>query len=66
MKIIDIQAYGVNLGGGNHLFVKVLTDAHLHGIGEAYRVGPAAATVAVIDDFKGWLVGEDPFRIEHL
>jgi galactonate dehydratase len=66
MKIIDIQSYGVNLGGGNHVFVKVISDEHIYGIGEAYRVGPDAATVAVIDDFKSWLVGEDPFRIEHL
>ena len=66
MKIIDIQSYGVNLGGGNHVFVKVLSDEHIYGIGEAYRVGPDAATVAVIDDFKSWLIGEDPFRLEHL
>jgi galactonate dehydratase len=66
MKIIDILTYGVNLGGGNHVFVKVISDEHIYGIGEAYRVGPDAATVAVIEDFKGWLVGEDPFRIEHL
>ncbi len=66
MKIIDIHSYGVNLGGGNHVFVKVISDEHIYGIGEAYRVGPDAATIAVIDDFKSWLVGEDPFRIEHL
>jgi galactonate dehydratase len=66
MKIIDIQTYGVNLGDGNHVFVKVISDEHIHGIGEAYRVGPDAAVVAVVDDFKGWLVGQDPFRIEHL
>src|SRR4051794_9802843 len=66
MKIIDIQTYGVNLGDGNHVFVKVISDEHIHGIGEAYRVGPDAATVAVIEDFKGWLIGQDPFRIEHL
>src|SRR5438270_402818 len=66
MKIIDILTYGVNLGDGNHVFVKVISDEHFYGIGEAYRVGPDAATIAVIDDFKRWLVGEDPFRIEHL
>jgi galactonate dehydratase len=66
MKITDIQSYGVNLGGGNHVFVKVISDEHIYGIGEAYRVGPDTATVAVIDDFKNWLIGEDPFRVEHL
>jgi galactonate dehydratase len=66
MKIIDVQTHGVNLGDGNHVFVKVISDEHIYGIGEAYRVGPDAATVAVVEDFKGWLVGQDPFRIEHL
>jgi galactonate dehydratase len=66
MKIIDVQARGVNLGDGNHVFVKVISDEHIYGIGEAYRVGPDPATIAVVEDFKGWLVGQDPFRIEHL
>ncbi len=66
MKIIDVQSIGVNLGDGNHVFVKVISDEHVYGVGEAYRVGPDAATVAVIEDFKGWLIGQDPFRIEHL
>jgi galactonate dehydratase len=66
MKIIDVQTHGVNLGDGNHVFVKVISDEHIYGVGEAYRVGPDPATVAVVDDLKGWLVGQDPFRIEHL
>ena len=52
MKIIDVQSIGVNLGDGNHVFVKVISDEHIYGIGEAYRVGPDAAILAVIDDFK--------------
>jgi galactonate dehydratase len=66
MKIVDILTYGVNLGNENHVFVKVISDEHIYGIGEAYRVGPDLATIAVIEDFKTWLIGEDPFRIEHL
>jgi galactonate dehydratase len=66
MKIIDILTFGVNLGEGNHLFVKVLTDEHLYGVGEAYRVGPDEATEKVIHDFRQWLVGRDPTQIERL
>jgi galactonate dehydratase len=66
MKIIDILTYGVNLGDGNHIFVKVLTDEHLYGVGEAYRVGPDEAVEKIIHYFKDWLVGQDPTRIEHL
>ena len=66
MKIIDILTFGVNLGAGNHLFVKVLTDEHLYGVGEAYRVGPDDATERVIHDLKEWLIGRDPTEIERL
>ncbi|MDP7277523.1 MAG: galactonate dehydratase [Planctomycetaceae bacterium] len=66
MKITDIQALGANLGGGNHIYVKVMTDEHLHGYGEAYRVGPDEAVAATVTYFKEWLIGEDPTRIEHL
>ncbi|HEY2251468.1 MAG TPA: galactonate dehydratase [Planctomycetaceae bacterium] len=66
MKITDIQTFGVNLGDGNHIFVKILTDEHLHGSGEAYRVGPDAAVEQTIHYLKDWLIGEDPTRIEHL
>jgi galactonate dehydratase len=66
MKIIDIQTISVNLGDMNHLFIKVLTDEHLYGIGEAYRVGPHEATEQTVLYFKDWLIGEDPMRIEHL
>jgi galactonate dehydratase len=66
MKIIDIQTVGVNLGDGNHVFIKVLTDEHLHGTGEAYRVGPDAAVEQTVHYLKDWLIGEDPTRIDHL
>jgi galactonate dehydratase len=65
MKITDILTYPVHLGG-NHVFVKVLTDEHLYGIGEAYRVGPDVAVDQVVHYFKDWLIGQDPTRIEHL
>ena len=66
MKITDIQTFGVNLGDGNHIFVKVISDEHLHGTGEAYRVGPDAAVEQTVHYLKDWLIGEDPTRIEHL
>ena len=66
MKITDIQALGANLGGGNHIYVKVLTDEHLIGYGEAYRAGPDRSVVAAVEYLRDWLVGEDPTRIEHL
>ena len=66
MKITDILTFGTNIGDGNHIFVKVITDEHLYGVGEAYRVGPDAAVEQTVHYLKDWLIGEDPTRIEHL
>lgn len=66
MKIERIETFLANTGSRNYCFVKVLTDDGLHGIGEAYSVGPDRATEAAIHDFEEWLVGQDPLRIEHL
>jgi len=66
IRITDIKTYLVGVGSRNLVFVKVETDQGIHGIGEAYSCGPDEATVAVINDFKRWLVGQDPRNIEHL
>jgi len=65
LKITDIQATIVN-AGRNYVYVKVSTDAGIHGWGEAYSAGPDEATVATVRDFKSWLVGKDPRNIEYL
>src|SRR5262245_43982659 len=66
MKISDIETYQVNIGGQNRVLVRVLTDVHLHGTGEAYCVGPDEARVPTLHSCTDWLVGQDPFRIEYL
>jgi galactonate dehydratase len=66
MKIAKVNTYVVHSGWRNLVFVKVLTDQGIEGIGEAYSCGPDLATAEVIRDFGSWLVGEDPFSTEHL
>ncbi|MBL8178314.1 MAG: galactonate dehydratase [Bryobacterales bacterium] len=66
MKITDIKTFLIGAGGRNWLYVKVLTDQGLFGIGEAYSAGPDEATVKVIEDFKLWLVGQDPRNVQYL
>jgi galactonate dehydratase len=66
IKITDIKTFLVGVGSRNLCFVKVETNQGIHGIGEAYSCGPDEATVATINDFKRWLVGQDPRNIEHL
>src|SRR5678816_2699598 len=52
MKITDIKTFLVGAGGRNWVYVKIVTDQGIHGIGEAYSAGPDEATVKVIEDFK--------------
>ncbi len=66
MKITDIKTFLVGAGGRNWVYVKILTDQGLHGIGEAYSAGPDEATVKVIEDFRTWLIGEDPRNVQYL
>src|SRR5262245_60912030 len=66
MKITDIKTFLVGAGGRNWIYVKVLTDQGVFGIGEAYSAGPDEATVKVIEDFKLWLVGQDPRNVQYL
>jgi galactonate dehydratase len=66
MKITDIQPYPVWNGRRNFLFVVVDTDEGLYGVGEAGITGRERAVMGAIEHFKPLLVGEDPFRTEHL
>jgi galactonate dehydratase len=66
MKITDIKTFLVGAGGRNWVYVKVLTDQDIYGIGEAYSAGPDEATVKVIEDFKSWLIGNDPRNVQYL
>ena len=77
LKITDIQTFLVgsarqeegnsgNISGRNFLYVKVLTDQGISGIGEAYSCGPDEATVKVIEDYKLWLIGQDPRNVQFL
>jgi galactonate dehydratase len=66
MKITDIQAYPVWGGHRNFLFVVVDTDEGIYGVGEAGITGREKAVIGAIDHFRDLLLGEDPFRVEHI
>ncbi|MBM3727298.1 MAG: galactonate dehydratase [Acidobacteria bacterium] len=66
MKITGIKTFLIGAGGRNWVYVKVLTDQGIYGIGEAYSAGPDEATVKVIEDFQRWLIGQDPRNVQYL
>jgi len=66
MKIVDIETYAVGAGWKNWLFVKVLTDEGIYGIGEGTLNGFIRTTEAGVHELKHLAIGQDPRRINAL
>ena len=66
MKITDIKTYLVEAHRRNWVFIEVLTDEGVVGIGEA-TIEPFEKTmVTLIEDYKRTVIGKDPRSIEFL
>ncbi|ANN76432.1 mandelate racemase/muconate lactonizing enzyme family protein [Bordetella flabilis] len=68
MKITSIKSYSIDPGFRNRtwLFVKVETDAGLHGWGEAYTLrGRDLAIEGAVAELGAATVGRSPFDIKH-
>ncbi|MFB8267498.1 mandelate racemase/muconate lactonizing enzyme family protein [Streptomyces sp. NPDC055955] len=61
LRIIDLQTHHV----GRYLFVSVHTDAGISGLGEAGAWAYLDAVDAVLQKWRGYLIGQDAARIEH-
>ena len=66
MIITDIETYKVGAGWKNWLFVRVMTDNGLHGVGEGTLNGFIATTEAAIHELKHLAIGRDPRQINAL
>lgn len=73
MKIRDIKTYVVanpppHHGGAYFVFVKLITDDNVEGIGEVYGVPfhPHKVTQLIEDVGERYVIGRDPFKIESL
>ena len=66
MKITNVETYPVWGGARNFLFLVVDTDEGLYGVGEAGITGRELAVIGAIEHLKPLLIGQDPFRIEHI
>lgn len=64
MKITDIETYTVFCYRTNWVFVKVVTDEGISGIGEATLEYKEQAVIGAIQDLKRYLLGQDPLKIE--
>lgn len=61
MKITRIEY----IPAGKYLFIKVHTDEGLTGTGEVGSWGYLDGTLGVLKKLEGYLIGQDPRRIEH-
>ena len=73
MKIRDLKTFVVGnpppgFGGKYFLFVKLITDNGIEGIGEVYGAtfGPKVMEAGVRDVFERYALGMNPFEIEKL
>ena len=67
MRITEVGTVVVGARMRNWVFVKVVTDEPgLVGWGEATLEWKTRAVVGAIEDLSPLLLGQDPFRIEHL
>ena len=67
MKITAVKSYAVHPGWRKNLiFVKVETDAGIHGWGEAYsQYDRDRAVMAQLESLGPYLTGRSPFDIKH-
>ena len=62
MKITELKVFPV----GQFIYVKILTDEGIHGIGEASLSGRSLAVVEALEHLKPLLLGQDATRIEYI
>ncbi|HYT51732.1 MAG TPA: hypothetical protein VEL10_05970, partial [Gaiellaceae bacterium] len=66
MKITAVEPLVVDVGSRNWLFVVVETDEGVSGVGEGSLPGHPRAVAAAVEEYREYVVGEDPARIQHL
>jgi galactonate dehydratase len=66
MRIVAIETHAVGAGWKNWLFVRVITDTGLHGVGEATLNGFIRTTEAAVRELEHLAIGQDPLRITAL
>ncbi len=65
MKITDIKVY-LAKEWRTFCFVVIETDEGISGLGESGMTGRELAVKGAIEHFKPLLIGQDPFRSEHI
>jgi galactonate dehydratase len=67
MRIEKVEGFliGSDLVGANYV-ARITTDSGLTGIGQSGAWGFPDAVAKVVEQYTEYLIGQDPFRIEHI
>jgi len=66
VKIVEVKTHILESAGREYVFVKVQTDEGIHGWGEGTLEMKQGTVAAAVHDLQGFVVGEDPTRIDYL
>jgi galactonate dehydratase len=66
VRITGIETYTVGAGWKNWMFVRVLTDEGVVGVGEGTLNGFARTTETAVQELAHLAIGEDPLRVTAL
>jgi galactonate dehydratase len=66
VKITGYKTFLVDAHRTNFIFIKLLTDAGLEGLGESTVEWNEKAVVAAIEELGEFLIGKDPFATDYL
>ncbi len=66
MRITAMRCFLVTDAGRVGVYVKIETNAGIHGVGEATIASSPRAIAGLLADLEPWVVGQDPTRIEFL
>ena len=64
MKIVSQKVFVANVTRTNFVFVKLITDDGIHGLGEATLEWKTKTVVAALEDLERAVVGRDPFAVD--
>lgn len=66
MKITGFKTFLVDAHRANYIFVKLLTDSGIEGLGESTVEWNEKAVVAALEELGEFLIGKDPFATDYL
>lgn len=66
MRITEVKTYIMDSPGREYVFIKILTDEGLYGWGEGTLEMKQGTVAAAVKDLEGFILGEDPTRIDYL